>query len=64
MSALGRSDGTTQKISTAVQRVVVAFRMLASPLLISVSPQAMAIHGTTELVTAMNANEPTRPRHP
>src|SRR2546428_2573881 len=51
-------------MSTAVHRVVVELRMLASPLLICVSPQAMAIHGTTELVTAMNANDPMRLRHP
>ena len=61
---LGRSDGTTQKISTAVQRVVVALRMLARPLLMCSSPQAMAIQGTTEFVTARNANEPRRWRHP
>jgi hypothetical protein len=44
--------------------VVVALRMLARPLPMCCSPHAMAIQGTTEFVTAMIANEPTRLRHP
>src|SRR5882672_333409 len=49
---------------TAVHRVVVEFRMLASPLEIRSSPQAIATQGTIALVIAMNANEPRRVRQP
>src|SRR5712692_2945420 len=48
----------------AVHRVVVEFRMLARPLEIRSSPQAIATHGTIALVIAMNANEPRRVLHP
>src|SRR4030081_1124178 len=44
----------------AVQSVVVEFRMLASPLEIRSSPQAMATHGIRALVTAMIANGTSR----
>src|SRR5216684_4632003 len=57
---LGRSLGIAQKMSTAVHSVVVEFRMLARPLVIRSSPQAIATHGTMALVTAMIANEPNR----
>src|SRR5438093_5627739 len=49
---------------TAVHRVVVELRMLASPLEIRSSPQPMATHGMTALVNAMIANPTTRPLHP
>src|SRR5256885_12956840 len=49
---------------TAVHRVVVELRMLASPLEIRSSPQPMATHGMTALVNAMIANPMTRPLHP
>src|SRR5258706_7099630 len=49
---------------TAVHSVVVALRMLASPLEMRSSPHAIAIQGMTALVTAMNAKEPNRVREP
>src|ERR1700693_4775537 len=53
-----------QKMRTAVQRVVVEFRMLARPLEIRSSPQAIATQGTIALVIAMIANEPNRVLQP
>src|SRR5258707_2482383 len=53
-----------QKMTTAVQRVVVEFRMLARPLVIRSSPQAIATQGTIAFVTAMIAKEPNRVLHP
>src|SRR5258706_2977195 len=53
-----------QKMITAVQSVVVEFRMLASPLVILSSPQAIATQGTIALVIAMIANEPNRVLQP
>jgi len=49
-----------QKMRTAVHRVVVEFRMLARPLEIRSSPQAIATQGMIALVIAMIANEPNR----
>src|SRR6267142_4253383 len=48
----------------AVHRVVVEFRMLARPLEMRSSPQALATQGMIALVTAMNANEPRRVLQP
>src|ERR1700694_543147 len=53
-----------QKTRTAVQSVVVELRMLARPLEIRSSPQAIATHGTIAFVIAMIANEPNRVLHP
>src|SRR6202162_3953913 len=53
-----------QKMITAVHSVVVEFRMLARPLEIRSSPQAIATHGTIALVIAMIANEPNRVLQP
>src|SRR5712691_2840628 len=44
----------------AVHSVAVALRMLASPLVMRSSPQAMAAHGRIELMTAMIAKGRTR----
>src|SRR5450759_755624 len=49
---------------TAVQSVVVEFRMLDSPLEIRSSPQAIATQGTIAFVIAMIANEPNRVLQP
>src|ERR1700687_1936209 len=49
---------------TAVQSVVVEFRMLARPLEIRSSPHAIATHGTIAFVIAMIANEPKRVLQP
>src|SRR3989442_3897932 len=49
---------------TAVHRVVVELRMLASPLEIRSSPHPIATQGMTALVTAMIANPITLPLQP
>src|SRR5450759_973071 len=49
---------------TAVQSVVVEFRMLARPLEIRSSPQAIATQGTIAFVIAMIAKEPNRVLQP
>src|SRR5436190_24121766 len=53
---VGRSAGTIQKMRMAVHSVAVALRMLARPLVILSSPQAIAAHGSSALMTAMMAN--------
>src|SRR5450759_90270 len=53
-----------QKMRAAVQSVVVEFRMLARPLEILSSPQAIATQGTIAFVNAMIANEPNRVLQP
>src|SRR5689334_18934346 len=49
---------------TAVHSVVVELRMLARPLEIRSSPQPIATHGITALVTAMIAKPQSLPRQP